>query len=212
MNEIQMQSSQSLEQAFLGAAPSHAEQDDTQLVQASQHGSQDAFALLVQRHQRRVFNMNVRLLQDTEEAKETTQEAFLAAWRGLPAFRGEAQFSSWLYRIAYNCCLRVLEGRKQEQTLQEVLQMEQALSGRSREQQAVESIERQEQRVLVREQLEYLPTKYRMVLILRHLQDRTYEEMAEILTLPIGTIKTHLFRARNLLKKRVLAQYLRGPA
>ena len=200
-----MQSSQGLKHAFPDAISSHDEQDDAQLVQASQHGNQDAFALLVQRHQRRVFNMNFRLLHDVEEASETTQEAFLAAWRGLPAFRGEAQFSSWLYRIAYNCCLRVLEEHKREQTLQEAIQMEQTFSQRSNEQQAMENIEQQERQLLVREQLEHLPPKYRMVLILRHLQDRTYEEMADILTMPVGTIKTHLFRARNLLKKRLLA-------
>jgi len=211
MNEMQIQSLQILETRVPGVVSTHGEQDDTHLVQASQRGNQDAFALLVQRHQRRVFNMSVRMLQDPEEANEATQEAFLAAWRGLPTFRGEAQFSSWLYRISYNCCFRVLEARKQEQTLQVTLQAEQTLPQHSNEQQAMENIEQQERRVLVREQLEQLPAKYRIVLILRHLQDRTYEEMADILTMPIGTIKTHLFRARNLLKERVLAQYLRGP-
>ena len=200
-----MQLSQSLKHAFPDDVSSHAEQDDAHLVQASKHGSQDAFALLVQRHQRRVFNMNFRLLHDAEEASETTQETFLAVWRGLPAFRGESQFSSWLYRIAYNCCLRVLEEHKKEQSLREAIQMEQAFSRQNNEQQAMENIEQQERQLLVREQLEQLPPKYRMVLILRHLQDRTYEEMADILIMPVGTIKTHLFRARNLLKKRLLA-------
>ncbi len=199
-----MQSSQDSKHAIPDST-SHAEQDNAHLVQASQRGNQDAFALLVQQHQRRVFNMNFRLLHNAEEASETTQEAFLAAWRGLPAFRGEAQFSSWLYRIAYNCCLRVLEEHKKEQTLREAIQMDQMFFQRSNEQQAMENIEQQERQVLVREQLEHLPPKYRMVLILRHLQDRTYEEMADILTMPVGTIKTHLFRARNLLKKRLLA-------
>jgi RNA polymerase sigma-70 factor, ECF subfamily len=96
-----MQMAHRLEIFLPGIVSSQSEQDDTQLVKASQHGDQDAFAFLVQRHQRRVFNMVLRMLQDYEEASEITQEAFLAAWQGLPSFRGKARFATWLYRIAY---------------------------------------------------------------------------------------------------------------
>jgi DNA-directed RNA polymerase specialized sigma24 family protein len=120
---------------------SQAEQDDAQFVKASQQGDQEAFAFLVQRHQRRIFNLSLGMLQDEEDASEATQETFLAAWQRLPPFRGEACFATWLYRI---------------------------------------------------------------VLILRHLHEQTYEEIAEILAIPVGTVKTHLFRARNLLKERFL--------
>jgi RNA polymerase sigma-70 factor (ECF subfamily) len=185
-----------------------SEQDDTQLVKASQHGNQDAFALLVQRHQRRVFNMVMRMLQDYEDASEVTQEAFLAAWQGLPSFRGEARFATWLYRITYHCCLRQLERRKREGNLQAVIEVEQILESMHKEQQAEDILERRDRQAMVREQMEQLPSQYRMVLILRHLQEMTYEEMADILSMPVGTIKTHLFRARNLLKKRLLAQHL----
>jgi RNA polymerase sigma-70 factor (ECF subfamily) len=185
-----------------------SEQDDTQLVKASRHGNQDAFALLVQRHQRRVFNMVMRMLQDYEEASEVTQEAFLAAWQGLPSFRGEARFATWLYRITYHCCLRQLERRKRERDLQAVIEAEQTLEGMHREQRAEDILEQRDRQAMVREQMEQLPSQYRMVLILRHLQEMTYEEIADILSMPVGTIKTHLFRARNLLKKRLLAQHL----
>jgi RNA polymerase sigma-70 factor, ECF subfamily len=190
---------------------SQSEQDDTQLVTASQQGDQDAFAFLVQRHQRRVFNMVLRMLQDYDEASEITQEVFLAAWLGLPSFRGEARFATWLYRIAYHCCLRQLERRKRERSLQAVMQAEKILEGMNEEKQAEDSIELRDRQAIVREQLEKLPTKYRIVLILRHLQEMTYQEMADILTIPIGTIKTHLFRARHLLKERLLAQHLCDP-
>src|SRR5690242_9412924 len=95
----------------------HSEQDETQLVQASQQGDQDAFALLVYRHQRFVFNVSLLMLQDYEDARESTQETFLLAWQGLPSFRGQACFTTWLYRIAYHCCLRQLERRKRERAL-----------------------------------------------------------------------------------------------
>jgi len=187
---------------------SQSKQDDTQLVKASQQGDQDAFALLVQRHQRRVFNLSLGMLQDEEDASEATQEAFLAAWQGLPSFRGEACFATWLYRITYHCCLRQLERRKRERALQAAMAAEQVLEGMNKEKQAEDFLEQRDRRAIVREQIEKLPAKYRVVLILRHLHEKTYEEMADILTIPIGTIKTHLYRARNLLKERLLAQHL----
>jgi RNA polymerase sigma-70 factor (ECF subfamily) len=177
-------------------------------VQASQQGDQDAFASLVQRHQRRVFNLVVRMLQDYDEASEITQEAFLAAWMGLPSFRGEARFATWLYRIAYHCALKQLERRKRERYLRAALEGEQMLEEVNQHKQAEDILELRARQAIVREQMEVLPARYRSVLILRHLQEMTYEEMADILTIPIGTIKSHLFRARHLLKERLLAQHL----
>ncbi len=198
--------SPNLEGVFPGCAPTQAEHEDARLIQASQQGDQDAFALLVQRHQRRVFNLILGMLHDDDDASDVTQEAFLAAWRGLPSFRSEARFSTWLSRIAYHCGLQQLERRKREHVRQTVMQAEQILAEGENEKGIEETVERDNLQTLVREQLSQLPTKYRVVLILRHLENRTYEEMAQILTLPIGTIKTHLFRARNLLKERLLAQ------
>lgn len=92
-----------------GVLSSQAKQDDAQLVKASQQGNQDAFAFLVQRHQRRVFNLVLHVLQDYEKASEITQEAFLVAWQMLPSCHSEACFTPWLYRIAYRCALKQLE-------------------------------------------------------------------------------------------------------
>ena len=206
-----MQVSHTLELTIPGIVSSQAEQDDTQLVKTSQQGSQDAFALLVQRHQRFVFNLSLRMVQDYDDASEVTQEAFLAAWQGLPAFRGEARFATWLYRIAYHCCLRQLERRQRERDLQAIIEAEQTREEMHGEQRAQDILEQRDRQAMVREQMEQLPTKYRSVLILRHLQEMTYEEMADILSMPIGTIKTHLFRARQLLKERLLAQRLYVP-
>jgi RNA polymerase sigma-70 factor, ECF subfamily len=184
MSEHLLQPMHGLGMSLTSAAPSYTEQDEAHLVAASKRGDQDAFAQLVQYHQRRVFNLVFRMVQQYEEANEVTQETFLAAWQGLPAFRGDARFSTWLYRIAYNCALKQLEHRNHEQRIDAEL-------------------EARDRQTLVHEHLASLPAKYRIVLTLRHLQDMTYEEMAEILTMPIGTIKTHLFRARNLLKERL---------
>jgi RNA polymerase sigma-70 factor, ECF subfamily len=204
MREHLVRSSQSLGISIPTTSSSWIEQDDEQLVAASKQGDQDAFAQLVQRYQRRVFNLVYRMLQQYEEACEITQETFLAAWQGLPSFRGDARFSTWLYRVAYNCSLKQLEQHRRDRALQAALQAEQAIENRG-DNRADAVIEAHDRQAFVQEHLSLLPAKYRMVLVLRHLQEMTYEEMAEILAMPIGTIKTHLFRARNLLKERLQA-------
>jgi RNA polymerase sigma-70 factor (ECF subfamily) len=196
------------ETSLIESVSSQTEQHESQLVIASQHGDQDAFACLVQRQQRRVFTMVLRMLQDYDEASEITQETFLAAWLGLSSFRGEARFSTWLYRIAYNCALKQLERRKRERSLLVAMEAEQLLVEVNKQKQAEDMLELRDRQAIVRAQMEALPAKYSSVLILRHLKEMTYEEMADILTMPIGTIKAHLFRARHLLKERLLAQHL----
>jgi RNA polymerase sigma-70 factor, ECF subfamily len=205
MREHSLQSSQTIGIPLTNVVPSAVEQDDLILVSASKNGDQEAFAQLVQRYQRLVFNLVYRMLQQYDEATEITQETFLAAWQGLPSFRGDARFPTWLYRIAYNCSLKQLELRKRDRALQVALEAEKTLENADDEQRENAELDARDRQLLVQEHLSHLPAKYRIVLILRHLQDMTYEEMAEILTMPIGTIKTHLFRARNLLKERLLS-------
>ena len=203
MREQLLPTSSGLGMPLANAASTPVELDDQQLVQASKLGDQDAFSQLVLRYQRRIFNLVYRIVQHYEEASEITQDAFLAAWQGLPSFRGDARFATWLYRIAYNCALKQVEAHKRDKALQAVLQAEQALDGLDdRQRDADAGLAAREQQAVVQEQLSYLPAKYRIVLILRHLQEMTYEEMADMLKMPVGTIKTHLFRARNLLKER----------
>ena len=202
MREYLLQPPHSIGMSIPSVPSAEAELDDAALVAASKIGDQDAFAILVQRHQRRVFNLVFRTLQNYEEANEVTQDAFFSAWQGLPSFRGDARFSTWLYRIAYNCALKQLEQRKRDNAIQAAIQAEPVDNDDDSVDAEIEAHDRQ---AIVREHLLTLPAKYRVVLILRHLQEMTYEEMAEILTMPIGTIKTHLFRARNLLKQRLEA-------
>ncbi len=206
MREHLLPTSSSLGMPLSSALAAPVELDDLQLVLASKQGDQEAFARLVLRYQHRIFNLVYRMVQNYEEASEITQEAFLAAWQGLPSFRGEARFATWLYRIAYNCALKQLEARKRDKALQAALQAEQALDDLDiRQKQPDARLDARERQAVVQEQLSSLPAKYRIVLVLRHLQEMTYEEMAEILKMPVGTIKTHLFRARNLLKQRLQA-------
>lgn len=163
-----MQLAHPLEIALPGVATLPSEQGDAQLVKASRDGDQDAFSFLVQRHQHRVFNMVLHMLQDYEEASEITQEAFLAAWLGLPSFRGEACFATWLYRIAYHCALKQLQRRKRERSLQAAMEAEQILEEVNKQKQAEDNLELRARLAIVREQMEKLPAKYRSVLIRKH--------------------------------------------
>src|SRR2546425_8333438 len=134
MSEHLLRPTRSLGMSISNAVSSLTEQDEAQFVAASKNGDQDAFAQLVQRYQRRIFNLVFRMLQQYEEANEVTQETFLAAWQGLPSFRGDARFSTWLYRIAYNCALKQLEQRKRDRAIQVELQTEEMVASSTQEQ------------------------------------------------------------------------------
>ncbi len=178
---------------------------EIELVRRAAAGDQDAFAVLVRLHQRQVYTLALRMLRNTEEAVEATQEVFLAAWQNLRGFRGDSQLATWLYRIAYNYCLKVAERRRREE--QARLALTRARAHIERPATMFSQMHAQaalrELCDLVRTEIDNLPPKYAAVLALRHMQDLSYEEMAEVLRVPIGTVKTHLFRARALLKERL---------
>lgn len=190
------------------AAPVHAlAQEEVLLVERARGGDQDAFGVLVRLHQRQVYMLALRMLHDSEEASEATQEVFLAAWQGLRSFRGDARFNTWLYRIAYNHCLKVVEHQRRDSVARAELAAQSARehspAGALSTQHADAAVSAMRERV--RGEIAGLPPKYRAVLVLRHLQDLSYEEMAEVMRMPIGTVKTQLFRARALLKERLEA-------
>jgi RNA polymerase sigma-70 factor (ECF subfamily) len=172
---------------------------DEELVARAQKRDEDAFEQLVLKYQRYVFNLAYRVLNDRTEAEDVTQEAFIRAWRGLPRFRAQAQFKTWLYRIVHNLCLNRRPGLQRElshiEPLEEILaDPAPSLAGLS---------ESHERMALLHHQLEQLPEKYRLVLTLRHLQNVSYQEIAEVLGLPMGTVKTHIYRARRALADRL---------
>ena len=181
------------------------QREEAALIARARTGDQEAFGVLVRLHQRQVYTLAVRMLRDGEEASEATQEVFLAAWQGLKGFRSDARFSTWLYRIAYNYCLKVLESQRRALSARAELE---AVS--AREQSPASMVSAQHAQAAeyamcetVRAEIAHLPDKYQAVLVLRHLQDLSYEEMAEVMRVPIGTVKTQLFRARALLKERL---------
>jgi RNA polymerase sigma-70 factor (ECF subfamily) len=177
-------------------------EDERELVRRSRGGDEDAFARLVERTQSGVYNLLLRMTRDPEEAVDLTQETFLRAWRALPGFRGDARVSTWLYRIAYNVCLnrRVLD----RTALADMAGAERVASPAHEEPAAV--FERKERRERLLATVDRLPPAYRLVLHLYYWGELTYDEIADVLKLPLGTVKTHLHRAKQALRDPLAAE------
>lgn len=187
-------------QAEVSGAGAVNESQDA-LVAKCQQGDKDAFGRLVVETQGRIYNLALSILHDHEEAQDMVQEAYVRAWRALPSFRGESQFSTWLYRIVVNTCLnrrrhlraqvRVVDG---EETLQRL---------QSGEQDVLAATVDQERRQSIWSAVGNLATKYRLVITMFYQEQLSYQQIADLLSLPLGTVKAHLNRAREALAKRL---------
>ncbi len=166
-------------------------------------GDQRAFAELAAEQQAYIYNLAYRLLHDVEEAKDLAQEALIRAWQMLPSFRGEARFTTWLYRLVVNLGLNHLARHRRQP---ELAALDDSRwpdpSDEAADPQLIHDVrERQEH---IWRQVDQLPEKYRLVIALYYQHERSYEEMAEILHLPLNTVKTHLARARHMLAVRLV--------
>jgi len=159
-----------------------------------------AFEELVRRYQNRIYSLAYRMTGDSVEAYDLTQEAFLRCYAALPSFNPSLRFAPWLYRIATNLCINFLQSSRVRKGGADP---ELALQMPDRGKQPDSLYEEKEQRQRIHAAILNLPTKYRAVVILRHMQDKTYEEIAAILDLPLNTVRTHLFRAREMLRRRL---------
>jgi len=173
-------------------------ESDAALVARAQEGDQAAFEQLVCLHQRYVFNVAYRVLDDYAEAEDVAQEAFVRAWRGLSGFRGEAKFTTWIYRIVTNLCLNRLP--KLQRELQRTDPLDEMPDHTTPSPSA--AFDEQAQRAFLHAELNRLPAKYRLVLTLRYLEHLSYKEIADVLDVPMGTVKTHIHRARSALAER----------
>jgi RNA polymerase sigma-70 factor (ECF subfamily) len=167
---------------------------DGELVTMTLHGHPEAFATLVERYDRAVYHLAYRTMQNVEDARDATQEAFFKAFRSLRTFKPGAKFSTWIFAIVYHACCDRLDRRKRYSN-EELPERADATPGP--EQQAIDLDEARRLRIAI----DQLPEKYRTVITLYHLQGRQYEEIAQVLGLPMGTVKTHLFRAKEHLRK-----------
>jgi RNA polymerase sigma-70 factor (ECF subfamily) len=168
--------------------------EDQALIAAALAGHGEAFGELVTRYERAVYNLALRTLRDRTEAEDAAQEAFFKAYRALATFRPGAKFSTWIFTICYRACCDRLAKRKRLSPDE--------LPDRADPSAGPETLaERNDEAVRLRAAIDGLPEKYRAVITLYHLQGMQYEEIASVLNLPLGTVKTHLFRAKEQLRK-----------
>ena len=179
--------------------------EERDLILRCQRGDEAAFEALIHLHEKRVYALCRRMCRSEDDALEAAQDTFLAVWRGIGSYRADAQFSTWLYRLATNACLDLLRREKKHGGEVSLDDEEAPVEPRSTAPQPEEAVEREETQRLVREGLYALPDHYRQVLILRELEQRSYAEIAEIAQLDVGTVKSRISRARQALRNYLAA-------
>lgn len=171
---------------------------DEQIIDRVRGGEVRLFEELVRRHQDQVYGMAVRLVGRSGDAEDLAQEAFLKAFRGLEGFKGDAKFSTWLYRITWNLCADWLRRRRAPgERAASIDEAAEVADGRIDVAAAVLDGETRDQ---VRNALDGLPEKYRAVVTLLYYQKMSYDQISAVLGLPVKTIETRLYRARRMLR------------
>jgi RNA polymerase sigma-70 factor, ECF subfamily len=186
-----------------------SEQDiDRQLVERARSGDKRAFDLLVQKYHRRLMRLLSRMVRNQEEVEDIAQETFIKAYRALPQFRGDAAFYTWLYRIGVNTARNYLSSRKRQMpTISD-----QAMSDDDDvdERIVAQDINTPESMLLskqvafaVNDAIEALPVELRTAITLREMEGMSYEEIAEMMACPVGTVRSRIFRAREAIAAKL---------
>ena len=192
------------------------ERQEQQWVDAARQGDQSAFEQLVKLYEKRVLALTTRMCKNPADAEEAAQEAFLSAWQGLPFFRGDASFSTWLYRLASNACVDLLrrEGRLQNAAGPSLNDEEAQLEVPDTAPSPQERAEQAELREQIEAGLQALTPDHRQVLILREMHQLSYDEIAQVLDVDVGTVKSRINRGRKQLRNFLLrsGNFLSPPA
>ena len=181
--------------------------NDQQLVERVQKGDKSAFDLLVLKYQHRVLKLVGRFVSDAAEAQDVAQEAFLKAYRALPSFRGESAFYTWLYRIAINTAKNALVSNRRRPVDFDLDLQDPEQYDRHAKLKEVDTPEgvllTEEIRQVVERAMEQLPEDLRTAIVLREIEGLSYEEIAEAMDCPVGTVRSRIFRAREAIDKRL---------
>jgi RNA polymerase sigma-70 factor (ECF subfamily) len=186
---------------------------DQALVERVQRGDRRAFDLLVLRYQQRIVKLIMRYVHDPAEAQDVAQEAFIKAYRAMPAFRGDSAFYTWLYRISINTAKNYLVAQQRrpidyDYDLQDPDNYE--VNARLRDEESPEGLALQEElRQTIERTIASLPEELRTAIMLREIDGLSYEEIAQAMDCPVGTVRSRIFRAREAIDKSIEA--LSGP-
>jgi RNA polymerase sigma-70 factor (ECF subfamily) len=181
-------------------ARSSVAENDRRIIDNTLAGHSDAFGEMVEKYQNRLYNSVARLCGTSEDARDVVQDAFVQAFLKLNTFRGTSNFYTWLYRIAFNTAMSHRRRNRPTSSLDEVHQY----SGAEPVDQGArpdQSLEQQDRATQIHKALDALSKEHRTILILREVEDLSYEMIAEILALPVGTIRSRLHRARMRMKE-----------
>jgi len=185
-----------------------ADVSDLSLVRRVQRGDKGAFDALVLKYQHKVVKLVMRYVRNPAEAEDIAQEAFIKAYRALPQFRGDSAFYTWLYRIAINTAKNAVVSRDRSpidfdldlQNSDESYDMQ----GRLADKETPEALTLTEEiRSIVNTAIEALPEDLRMAIVLREIEGLSYEEIAESMACPVGTVRSRIFRAREAIDRRL---------
>jgi|GEM_PF-688267 RNA polymerase sigma-70 factor (ECF subfamily) len=178
---------------------------DTELIRRHLEGDEQASQTLISKYQDMVYNLAWRMLGNGEEARDAAQDIFLMALDSLPKFRGESAFSTWLYRIAVHGCIARSKRRKRRLATEVSVDNQnlQTQYHADNDPSSLEQVERKEQAAQLHQAIAELPEMYRMVIALHYFQELAQDEISQMLSIPTGTVKVRLFRARNLLQRKL---------
>ena len=185
---------------------------DRELVARAVAGREDSFEELVSRYQRPIAAYVYRMVGDYDAALDLTQEVFIKVYSSLSRYRSEFKFSTWIYKIAHNSAVDHLRRySKREQSLINEFDGEQReLPIASRRLSPEQESERAERRAEIEQVVRQLPSSYRELILLRHSHDMSYDEIADVTGLPLGTVKNRLFRARELMREQFVERGITG--
>lgn len=184
--------------AMTAEAPDAADASDDALVRAAQAGDSEAFDALVTRHRRAVYQVCYRFVHHHDDAADLTQDTFVRAWRALAAFRNQARFSTWLYRIAVNVSLNRVSSKPPRT---EVADFDSMADARAAAPGA--ALVAEQQRLMVRRAVQSLPPRQRTALVLRTYHELSHQQVADIVGTSVGAVKANVFHALANLRKRL---------
>jgi RNA polymerase sigma-70 factor (ECF subfamily) len=188
------------------------EPDDREIARRALEGDERAFALIVRRYQGGIYNLALRMVRDSELARDLAQDVFIRVHRSLRKYDPAYPFSSWIYRVATNLCIDHLRKRKIETVSLDAPSASGAEGSPTRDvadesQDPSRDFEASRRAALLEEALAKLPESHRIVLLLRHQRDLSYEEIARVLDAPLGTVKARIHRAREAFRRILERDY-----
>ena len=186
---------------------------NSELIKKAIEGDESAYKNLLENYRGAIYNLLYKMVRNKEETEDLVQEAFMKAFKALPSFNEEYAFSTWLYKIAVNNCIDHMRKKKlQTYSINKPVQSKDGELDREFPDTSMspdKSILSDERASIIETAIDELPENYKTAIILRHSEEKSYEEISKILNIPLGTVKARIFRAREMLKKKLKDKIIR---